>query len=66
MSDTTHIHTRVKLNDLFSLHRQLKSQINRFGQLKREFDQLRDDFHHTRNNGQKGINLADLHKDYFG
>jgi len=60
------IDTRKKLDELFSLHRQLRSAINRFWEAKREFDQLKDDFQHIRNNGHKRIDLADLNYVYFG
>lgn len=66
MTATEKIAIGIKLNALFNLHRQLRLEINMFWASKREFDQLRDDFRHIKNNRQGSIDPADLHKDYFG
>ncbi len=66
MADPMQIHIRIKLNELFCLHRQLKLQIEKFWVSKRQFDKLRNDFRYIKNNGSKRIDLTDLNHDYFG
>lgn len=65
MTDTE-IDIQKKLDELFRSLNQLRSQIKKFWEAKREFDKLKDDFRHIRNNGHKRIDLPELNYDYFG